>query len=63
MLQKELVARLDTLEVLAETYNLMDVRAKIEKMRKYDDMTVMQELPVLEADIRERIKKWQRNSS
>ncbi|GEM_PF-6716873 len=62
MLQREILARLETLEVLAETYNLRDIKEKIEKMRKYDDFTVVNELPDLEADVRERIKKWQRTS-
>lgn len=63
MLNREVIARLETLKVLAETYNLRDVKEKIDKMMKYDDLTVINELPDLETDVRERIRKWQRNSS
>lgn len=55
MNEKELNARLDTLEVLAESYGFMDLKNRIKKLKNADSLSVIKEIENIEKEIRRRI--------
>lgn len=57
MNERELNARLDTLEVLAEAYGLNDVKDKVVKAKGLDEFSKMKVIQEIEVEIRKRIGK------